>query len=77
MAGKDIEATPEQIKLALNSVTGQAIAHGLDVKEPQLEAFLQLTAEIQAQQHAEILMTYNLINRIPPKVFAEYPAEEA
>jgi len=72
MAGKDIEFTQEQFELTLGAVTGQAKAHGLDVEDPKLAAFLTLTAEVQAQQHAEVLMVNKLLNSIPPKVFAEY-----
>jgi len=72
MAGKDIEFTEEQFEVTLKAVTGQAIAHGLDVEDPKLAAFLKLTAEIQAQQHAEVLQVNKFFNRIPPKVFEEY-----
>ena len=72
MAGKDIEYTEEQLALTLNAVTGQAKAHGLDVEDPKVAVFLNLTAEVQAQQHAEVLMVNKLLNRIPPKLFEEY-----
>jgi hypothetical protein len=72
MAGKDIEFTQEQFEVTLKAVTGQAQAHGLDVEDPNMVDFLRLTAEVQAQQHAEVLQVNRLLNRIPPKVFEEY-----
>lgn len=64
MAGPDIQAKQEHIDRTVTIVTSTAERLGLDINDPAVKAFITHTANIQAQQHAEALAAWNIVNSI-------------
>lgn len=58
-------ATPSQDEqnIALSGITTQAKAHGLDLNDPQVQAFIQHQANIIAQMQADNRELYNIIHK--------------
>jgi hypothetical protein len=64
MAGPDIQATQQNIDRTLAAVTSTATRLGVNINDPAVKAFITHTANIQAQQHAEALAAWNIVNSI-------------
>ncbi len=50
--GRDVEATPEDVEIALLGILLQAEAHGLDVNEERVRAFCGHQAKVKATAEA-------------------------
>ncbi len=63
MATNDFTATEDQRKVARSGLTIQAEAHGLDLEDPKVQAFIESQVEVQAQMAAEVTFVYNIMHK--------------
>jgi len=63
MAISDFSATEDQRKVARSGLTIQAEAHGLDLEDPKVQAFIESQVAVQAQMAAEITFVYNIMHK--------------
>lgn len=63
MAIADFTASADQIAIARSGLTIQAEAHGLDLTDPGVQAFIEGQVQVQAQMAAEITHVYNIMHK--------------
>jgi hypothetical protein len=63
MAEELIIATEDQKMVARSGLTIQAEAHGLDLSDSGVQAFIDGQVEVQAQMAAEITFVYKIMHK--------------
>ena len=63
MATNEFEASEDEMAIALSGATIQAEAHGLDMKDENVQKYVKHMAMLMAHEHAHTRYLYNLLNK--------------